>query len=131
MGPVFQRPGASALSVMLENVMKKLLLVVFAWICFMSASFASAPVDLNTADQARLETVKGIGPVKSRAIIEYRTRNGPFKSVDELKNVTGFGKISVDKLRAEVAVEKSKSTAAKATGSLTGGAKSGSGKSAK
>jgi competence protein ComEA len=84
--------------------MRKLLLVMFAWLAFMSQALAGTPVNLNSANQAQLETVKGIGPVKAKAIIEYRTRNGPFKSVDGLKNVTGFGKASVDKLRSEVTV---------------------------
>lgn len=84
--------------------MKKLLLVLITWFAFMGLAFAGTPVDLNSANQAQLETVKGIGPVKAKAIIEYRTKNGPFKSVDDLQKVTGFGKKSVDKLRAEVAV---------------------------
>lgn len=63
-------------------------------------------VDLNTATQSELETVRGVGPAKARAIIDYRTRNGPFKTVDDLDKVKGFGKASVDKIRAEVTVGK-------------------------
>lgn len=84
--------------------MKTWLLVLFACFAFMGAAFAGAPVDLNSANQAQLETVKGIGPVKAKAIIEYRTKNGPFKSVDDLQKVTGFGKASVAKLAPEVTV---------------------------
>ena len=88
--------------------MKKLLLVLITWLAFMGPAFAATPVDLNSANQAQLETVTGIGPVKAKAIIEYRTKHGPFKSVDDLQKVTGFGKKSVDKLRTEVAVSSAK-----------------------
>lgn len=93
--------------------MKKLLLVLFACFAFMGLAFAGAPVDLNTATQTQLDTVKGIGPAKAKAIIEYRTKNGPFKSVDDLEKVKGFGKKSVDKLRSELTVGKTGAVEAK------------------
>jgi competence protein ComEA len=65
---------------------------------------AWAAVDLNTATQSELEAVKGLGPAKAKAIIEYRDANGKFKTVDELDKVKGFGKASVDKLRSELTV---------------------------
>lgn len=82
--------------------MKRLLALLAAG--FVSVPAALAAVNLNTASQAELETVKGIGPAKARAILEYRTRNGPFQSVDELKEIKGFGDKAVNKLRAEVSV---------------------------
>jgi competence protein ComEA len=82
--------------------MKKLLVMLFA--CFAFAASSWAAVDLNSANQAQLESVNGIGPVKAKAIIEYRTKKGPFKSVDDLEKVNGFGKKTVDKVRAEVTV---------------------------
>ncbi|MEN6586503.1 MAG: ComEA family DNA-binding protein [Sulfuricella sp.] len=103
--------------------MKKFLLVVFAWFSFMGLAFAGAPVDLNAANQAQLESVKGIGPVKAKAIIEYRTKNGPFKSVDDLQKVTGFGKASVGKLRAEVSVGGAKTAEVKASDAKKAGTK--------
>ena len=45
---------------------------------------AWATVDLNTATQSELEAVKGLGPAKAKAIIEYRDANGKFKTVDDL-----------------------------------------------
>lgn len=63
-----------------------------------------AAVDLNTANQSQLESVKGIGPAKAKAIIDYRTKNGAFKSVDDLDKVTGFGKATIAKIKAEVSV---------------------------
>jgi competence protein ComEA len=70
---------------------------------FLSVS-AWAAVDLNAATQSELEAVKGIGPAKAKAIVDHRAKNGPFKSVDDLANVKGFGKASVGKLKNELAV---------------------------
>lgn len=84
--------------------MKKILIVLFACLAFMAPAWAGALVDLNKASQAQLESVKGIGPAKARAIIEYRSKMGPFKSVDDLKKVTGFGEKTVSKMRAELTV---------------------------
>jgi competence protein ComEA len=69
-----------------------------------------AAVNINTATQSELEAVKGLGPSKAKAIISYREANRGFKTVDELDNVKGFGKASVDKLKSELSVgtEKSK-----------------------
>lgn len=89
--------------------MKKLLLVLVA--CFAFAINAFAAVNINTASQAELETIKGIGPAKAQAIIDYRTKSGPFKSVDDLDKVKGFGKKSVDKIRNDISVSGSASVA--------------------
>jgi competence protein ComEA len=43
------------------------------------------PINLNTATAADLDRVPGIGPVRSRRIVEYRQTHGPFQSVDDLK----------------------------------------------
>lgn len=51
----------------------------------------TAPVSLNTATSDQLETLPGVGPVLARHIIEYRTRTGGFRSVDELREVNGIG----------------------------------------
>jgi competence protein ComEA len=61
-----------------------------------------AAVDVNSATQSELEAVKGIGPAKAKAIIEYREKHGPYQSVDDLVAVKGLGKASVDKLRDQL-----------------------------
>jgi competence protein ComEA len=91
-----------------EIEMKKLLLVILSVLAFSLSAFAA--VDLNTASQAELEGVKGIGPKKAMAIIEYR-KHTPFKTVEDLDNVKGFGKKSVDKIRADISVNGSKAAA--------------------
>jgi competence protein ComEA len=73
-----------------------------------------AATDINTATQAELEAVKGIGPSKAMAIIAHREKNGAFKSVDDLEKVKGFGKATVDKLRNELTVGGAKPAAAPA-----------------
>jgi competence protein ComEA len=65
---------------------------------------AFAAVNINTATQSELEAVRGVGPAKAQAIIQYREANGNFKQLDELDNVKGFGKASIDKLKGELSV---------------------------
>jgi competence protein ComEA len=60
---------------------------------------ASAAVNLNTADQAALETLPRVGPETAKKIIEYRDANGPFSSVDQLTEVPGIGQKTLDGLR--------------------------------
>jgi len=48
-------------------------------------------VNINTADEAQLETLPGVGPVTAQSIIDWRTENGAFTSVDELLEVDGIG----------------------------------------
>lgn len=51
----------------------------------------SAPVSLNTATVEQLDTLPGVGPVLAQHIVDHRTRNGGFRSVDELREVDGIG----------------------------------------
>ncbi len=81
------------------------------WLAGMLATLslsAWGAVDLNNATQSELEAVKGIGPVKARAILEYRQRHGPFRSVAALAAVRGFGKASVAKLKGQLSVAQDK-----------------------
>jgi competence protein ComEA len=82
--------------------MKKILWVLAMFFAFTSMAFAA--VNLNTATKDELDAVKVIGPAKAQAIIDYRNKNGSFKSVDDLKNVNGFGDKTVAKMRSELSV---------------------------
>ena len=58
-----------------------------------------APVNLNTATQAQLEALPGIGPKAAERILEYRQKNGSFKKIEDLMNVKGIGEKSFLKLK--------------------------------
>lgn len=62
-------------------------------------------VNLNTATEAELTTLAGIGPSKAAAIIQYREEQGKFQSIEELKNVTGIGDKTFEKLQNEITVK--------------------------
>ena len=63
-----------------------------------------ATVNINSADEATLETLNGVGPVLAAAIIQYRTEHGPFASVDQLDEVSGIGPATLEDLRSQVTV---------------------------
>ncbi|PHV12578.1 ComEA family DNA-binding protein [Chitinimonas sp. BJB300] len=65
---------------------------------------AMAVVNINTGTVTELESLHGIGAKKAKAIVDYRTKNGAFKSVDELEKVSGIGKATVEKLRKDITV---------------------------
>ena len=82
--------------------MKKLLFVFVSLLVLCGSSFA---VDLNKATLAELEALSGIGPAKAKAIVDYRTKNGPFKSADDLDKVKGVGKGIIAKIGGEVTID--------------------------
>jgi len=79
------------------------LLWVFA-LLFALCGIGNAAVNVNTASKQELDGLKGIGPVKAQAIIDYRTKNGPFKSVDDLEKVPGIGPKTLADIRKDVTI---------------------------
>ncbi|MDN4163630.1 ComEA family DNA-binding protein, partial [Nocardioides abyssi] len=64
----------------------------------------AALVDLNTADQALLETLPQVGPVTAGAILAWRTEHGAFTAVEELLEVDGIGEATLAQLAPLVTV---------------------------
>lgn len=61
------------------------------------------PVNVNTADASALaKALNGIGPAKAKAIVAYRDKNGPFKSVDQLALVEGITQKLIERNRADI-----------------------------
>jgi competence protein ComEA len=69
-----------------------------------AATTPAAPLDLNTATEAQLETLDGVGPATAQKIIVYRQAHGAFKSVAELLDVSGIGPKKLAAMRASVRV---------------------------
>ena len=109
--------------------MKKLLIVLVMW--FAICGIAMAAVNINTATKEELTSLKGIGEKRAQDIIDYRTKNGPFKSVDDLEKVPGIGPGTMKQIRSELTttgktvIDKPATTGTKAkTGESTKAAKS-------
>jgi competence protein ComEA len=66
------------------------------------AAGASAPISLSQATEAQLETLDGIGPALAGRILEYRQQHGGFRSLDELKEVSGIGDKRFEALRGSI-----------------------------
>ncbi|TWX40547.1 hypothetical protein ES689_03615 [Frigoribacterium sp. ACAM 257] len=69
-----------------------------------ASAAGGALVDLNSADAAALETLPGVGPATSAAILDWRRENGGFRSVDDLLGVSGIGEKTLAKLAPLVRV---------------------------
>ena len=74
-----------------------------------SSASSGAPINLNTATVAQLETLPGIGKSTAERILEYRQKNGGFKKVEDLMNVRGIGEKSFLKMKALITVTTPKS----------------------
>ena len=62
------------------------------------------PINLNTATAAQIATLPGIGPKTADLVVQYRTKNGPFKKIEELMNVRGIGEKSFLKIKDRLTV---------------------------
>lgn len=59
-------------------------------------------ISINTASESELRGIPGVGDVKAKAIIEYREANGGFKSLDEIKNISGIGEKTFEKMKEKI-----------------------------
>ena len=71
-------------------------------------------VNLNTATVGQLETLPGIGPATAQRILEYRTKSGGFKKIEELMNIRGIGEASFLKIKPLVSITQPKTERAAA-----------------
>ena len=62
-------------------------------------------ININKADGQELQNLPGIGPAKAAAIIEYRNASGPFKTIEDLKNISGIGDKTFEKLKDLIVVK--------------------------
>ncbi len=80
---------------------------VISFVLLLFTSLANAnPVNINTANASALAAaINGVGPAKAAAIVEYRTENGPFKSIDGLLKVKGIGSKIVEMNKENLIIE--------------------------
>ena len=64
----------------------------------------ASPVNLNTATEAQLTSLPGIGARAAQRILEFRQKNGSFKKIEDLMNVKGIGEKSFLKLKPLISV---------------------------
>ncbi|PRS51539.1 helix-hairpin-helix domain-containing protein [Bacillus sp. MZGC1] len=70
-----------------------------------SGNEKSQGVNVNQADAAELQTINGIGPAKAEAIITYREEHGEFQQIEDLRNISGFGEKTIERLKSELTVK--------------------------
>ena len=80
--------------------MKRILGFLAALLAYAGLAFGA--VNINSATQEQLETLNGVGPVKAKAIIDYRNKNGRFKTLEDIKKVDGIGDATFEKIRGDI-----------------------------
>ena len=100
----------------MENTMKRLTavaLVLLAMAIVLPTTFTAIAADqstaneqavttkinINSADLKELQKVPGIGPATASKIVTYRDENGPFSQIDQLTNIKGIGKVTLEKMK--------------------------------
>jgi len=82
----------------------KTLIIFMALLLSMPFALADK-ININTADQETLDAVlDGVGPKKAQAIIDYRTKHGAFKVIDDITKVSGIGPKTLEKNRDKITV---------------------------
>jgi competence protein ComEA len=83
--------------------LKQLVPTLAAMVLLSPLVVLAEPVNINTADASALaKALNGVGPAKAKAIVSYREKNGPFKSVDQLSMVEGISQKLIEKNRADL-----------------------------
>ena len=85
--------------------MNTLVKTILVTLLFIPGLLFAEAININTADKETLMTsIKGVGEKRAEAIIDYREQNGPFKSVDDLAEISGIGQTIVDDNRENLTV---------------------------
>lgn len=71
---------------------------------FISENFVPEKININTANSEQLRTLNGVGPATAEKIIRYRESDGPFKKIEDIKNVDGIGDKTFEKLKDYIVV---------------------------
>lgn len=83
--------------------MKKLVLLSCLGLFTLALPVFAAPININTADAKSIaDALAGVGLKKAEAIVQYRTEHGPFKTIEELGDVTGMGEKTLEKNKADI-----------------------------
>ena len=72
-------------------------------LCLPMIAYA-ALININTASASVLDSLPGIGPTKATAIVEYRTKYGPFKTIDDVQKESGIGSVTFENIKASITV---------------------------
>lgn len=71
-----------------------------------SICYASAKININKDGIEKLMELKGVGKSYAQRIVEYREKNGPFKNINDLKNIKGIGEKIILKNKDTISLEK-------------------------
>lgn len=82
-----------------------LVVVLVALVSVFTVAAADSKININTASSDELAQLKGIGPSYAAKIIEYREKNGPFKTPEDLIQVPGIGQKTFDSNKELITVE--------------------------
>ena len=69
-----------------------------------TAKSSDGRININTADSTQLQELTGVGPATAEKIIDYRKQNGRFQSIEDIKNVSGIGDKTYEKLKDHIKV---------------------------
>lgn len=69
-----------------------------------SGRSSDGKININTADSSQLQELNGVGPATAEKIIDYRKQNGRFQSIEDIKNVSGIGDKTYEKLKDHIRV---------------------------
>jgi competence ComEA-like helix-hairpin-helix protein len=103
--------ATASLTTKKENDMRRkpnkmaLLIVLMIACSFVFSHAEGTRVNINTADEATLVTLNYIGKSRAQAIIAYREEHGPFKSIEELKGVSGVGERVFESIKDKITVD--------------------------